>query len=80
MNCMRVYHITVVECHACCYGVLLAHIHVIPSNTNLQPAVHYQLHIADRKATTWLYTNFFYSVVLTTQNYHWYAATRFAFP
>jgi len=39
------------------------------------------IYIADRKAITCIYRqSFFCSAVLTPQNYHWYAATRFALP
>jgi len=53
----------------------------INNNTVLiKVKVNFEIYIADRKATTLYRQSFFCSAVLTPQHYHWYAATRFAFP
>jgi len=46
----------------------------------LKVKVHFVIYMANRKANTRMYATLFYFAVLTPQNYHWYAAARFAFP
>jgi len=48
--------------------------------TSVTKKFNFEIYIADRKATTCIYAKLFCSAVLTSQHYHWYAATRFAFP
>jgi len=42
--------------------------------------VNFEIYIADQKASIPVYRRSFFCSAVLTQHYHWYAATRFAFP